>query len=284
MGGGGSAPTQTTTQQSSSTPWAAAQPYMKTGMKEADKLFKAGTGAKVYEGSTVTPWSDQTTAGYAGMEGIANDNSNGQGLSGQFQSVIDNGGYNANQQQAVDSFTATANGTENDEAYQRMRANTLEDAQHAVNESFSSAGRYGGAMHQGAVAENIADAGARMDYGQLQRQDAANSNLFNMGQQAQGNVSNAYQQMQSPWQTQLEVGAAHDQLAGQNLNDKLRIWQEKQNKPWQQLGQYNSAISGVGSGYGSSSMTAQQPGQPGANPWGQAAGLALGAGSLFGGF
>jgi hypothetical protein len=284
MGGGSSPAPVTTTNVSNNDPWDSAQPYMKRGMARADNLFKKGVGAKVYKGSTVTPWSSQTKSAYGGLDQMANDNMGGQGLSGQFQNVIDNGGYNANQQQAVDSFTATANGTANDDAYQSMRANTLADAQHGVNESFSGAGRYGGAMHQGAVADTLADAGARMDYGQLQRQDTANQNLFNMGQQAQGNVSNAYQQMQSPYDTQLQVGAAHDQLAGQHLNDKLRIFSETQNNPWKQLGQYNSAISGVGSGYGTTSQTAQQPGQPGANPWGQAAGAALGIGSLFGGF
>jgi hypothetical protein len=316
--GGSSSPKQTETTSNNSEPWSAQQPGYKKAIAGAQNAYDANIGGEVYQGSTVTPFSSQSTSAFNSIENNANANTNGRGASGQYQGIINSGGfngsqldamnqfrqtangsgYNSEQQDAVDQFRQTANGSANDDAYQSMRANTLADAQHGVNESFSGAGRYGGAMHQGAVADTLADAGARMDYGQLQRQDTANSNLFsmgqqaqsnrnmansnlfNMGQQGQNNIGNAYEGLNAGNQDLMNVGSQYEDLATRVKNDELRIFNESQNKPWEMIAKLNNGVGGAGN-YGSSTTTATSPG---ANPWGQAAGAALGIGSLFGGF
>ena len=99
------------TTSSSSAPWSVAQPALKTAVTGAEKLYKSGVGGKVYTGSTVIPWDEQTKQGMNSITDSANANIGGQGLSGQYQSVIDNGGYNADQLAALNNTKQTANST-----------------------------------------------------------------------------------------------------------------------------------------------------------------------------
>lgn len=270
----------TTTQSTTSDPWSSAQPALETGLTGAQDLYNAGVGSQVYQGSTVIPFADQTTQGFNAIESNANANMNGQGLSGQYQGIIDSGGYNAAQQGAMSQMQQAASGYQNDPTYQMMRQNTLNDVSNSVNESISSAGRYGSAAHTGALVDQISNAGAQMDMQQLSRQDAANQNLFNMGQAGQGNLANAYAGMNQPSQDLMQIGSAYEDLATRTMNDELRIFDEAQNKPWENLGRLNAVATGAGN-YGSSTTTAQGAGS---NPFMQAAGAGLSLSGLFGGF
>jgi hypothetical protein len=270
----------TTTQSSSSEPWSGQQPALKKGLAGAENLYDAGIGQQVYEGSTVIPFADQTTQGFNAIEGNAAANMNGQGLSGQYQGIIDNGGYNAAQQGAMSQMQQAASGYQNDPTYQAYRQNTLNDVSNSVNEAMSGAGRYGSAAHTGALADQLSAAGSQMDMQQLSRQDAANQNLFNMGQAGQGNLATAYAGMGQPAQDLMQVGGAYEDLATRTKNDELRIFDEAQNKPWENLGRLNAVATGAGN-YGSSTTTAQGPS---ANPFMQAAGAGLSLAGLFGGF
>ena len=268
---------KTTTTQNSA-PWKESQPVLKQGLSEAQRLYNSGTGAQVYTGSTVVPWDAKTQQGMGIITDAANANSGGQGTSGQFQSIINNGGYNAGQLEALNNTRAVANGSfdlNSDPGFQQV----VDLARNNVNAGASGAGRYGSGIHQQTLGNTIGDLGARQYQSWQARKDAANSNLFNMGQQGIGNLSTAYSGLQAPAQSLMQVGAMQEDLATRQLNDKLRIFNEKQNKPWENLSRLNAIASGAGQLGGS--QTTSQPGQ---NPFLSALGYGLTGACLLGGF
>lgn len=274
FGGGGS---KQTTQSTTNEPWSGSQPALKLGLSEAQKLYKNGTGAKVYTGSTVVPWDKQTVAGQGIITNAANANSGGRGLSSQYQGIINSGGYNDAQLAALNNTRDVANSTFNineDPGFQQV----VDQATNAVNSSASGAGRYGSGVHQQTLGNTIGDLGARQYQNWQTRKDAANANLFNMGQQAVGNLGTAYTGLQAPAQSLFQVGAMNEDLATRQLNDKLRIFNEQQSKPWENLSRLNAIASGAGQ-LGSTQTTAA----PGQNPFLTAAGYGLTGAGLLGG-
>lgn len=281
----GGSKTQTTT--TNNAPWSAAQPALKTGLDQAQKLFKADPTGKntVYTGSTVVPWSSQTQAGMNLVQNAANANASGRGLSGQYQDVINQGGFNDPQQAALRNTQATANSTFDinaNPAFQQVLKQAQEGARDSVNMSAGSAGRYGGAIHQGNLASEVGDLTSRMVGSEYQnwqnRRDAANSNLFNMGQQGIGNLGTAYAGLNKPAQDFMQVGAMNEDLATRQMNDRLRVFNDKNNAPWQQLGRLNAIASGSGQLGGSQTQS-----QPGTNPFLSALGYGATGLGLLGG-
>lgn len=263
------------TTSSSSAPWAAAQPALKQGIGAAQSLYNSGTGAQVYNGSTVVPWSNNTQNGMASITENANANRNGNGLEGQYQGVINNGGYNSGQLEALNNTRSVANGSfdiNSDPGFQQV----VDQARNSVNAGASGAGRYGSGIHQQTMGNTIGDLGARQYQAFQQRKDAANSNLFNMGGQGFSQLGQAYSGMQAPAQSLMQVGAMNEDLATRQMNDKLRIFNEQQNKPWENLSRLQAIASGAGQLGGSTTQS-----QPGQNPFLQALGYgATGAGLL----
>jgi hypothetical protein len=354
MAGGGK---QTTT--SNSEPWKGAQPALNQSVKGAQDLYKAGIGGQVYSGSTVVPWSNQTTQAMGNIQNTANANTGGAGLSGQYQNVINQGGMNNAMQGALQGYdrTAAAGGynaamQDAQRGYSRIQDNPFNSVQNnainntralansqysvspelqkvldqtgaqvanQVNLGASAAGRYGGGLHQGAVAKNvgeIANNAILSDYQNFQgRRDAANSSLFNMGQtginnqmgansaignlgqgamsnamnanagragigqQAFGNLGTAYTGMQAPNTDLMNVGAMNEDLATRLKNDELRVFNESQNKPWELLGRMNAIASGAGQMGGTQTQT-----QPGQNPFLTALGYGASGAGLLGSF
>jgi hypothetical protein len=272
MPGGGSNKTTTT---QNSAPWKDAQPALKQGISEAQRLYNSGVGSKVYTGSTVVPWDAKTTQGMNAITDQANANLGGNGLSGQLQGVINNGGYNAGQLEALNNTRAVANSNfdiNSDPGFQQV----VDQARNTINAGASGAGRYGSGVHQATLANTIGDLGARQYQAFQARKDAANSNLFNMGSTGFGQLGSAYTGMQAPAQSLMQVGAMNEDLATRQMNDKLRIFNDTQNRPWENLSRLNAIASGAGQLGGS-----QTTSQPGANPFLQALGYgATGAGLL----
>jgi hypothetical protein len=172
----------------------------------------------------------------------------------------------------------------------------------SVNENAAGAGRYGSGSNQTLLAKNVGDltnSTVYNDYNNfLGRRDAANQNLFgmgqtgqsnvmgalsnvgnigqnalgnyqnaaaglaNLGQNAVGNIGTAYQGLQAPAQSLMQVGGMNEDLATRQMNDQLRIFNDQQNVPWQNLSRLNAIASGAGS-LGSTSTTSQ----PGQNPF-----------------
>jgi hypothetical protein len=274
---------QTTT---ASAPWGAAQPALKYGVDKALQYAKKGVGGDVYEGSTVTPWDQQTKKGMGFIERGANANLAGKGLSGEYQDVINSGGYNEAQLSALNNTRDTANSNfdiNSNPAFMQVLQQSQDAARNGVNASASGAGRYGSGIHQQTLGNTLGDVTNRavgQEYQNWQgRKDAANSNLFNMGQTGFGNLGAAYQGMQAPANSLMQVGAMNEDLATRKMNDKLRVFNERQNKPWDQLGRLNAIASGAGQMGGTTTQS-----QPGQNPFLTALGYGAGAGGLLGSF
>lgn len=256
---------QTTTQTSS--PWSGAQPALTQAIGGAQNLYNSGVGSQVYTGSTVVPWASQTTQAMNNIQNVAGQNSGGSGLSGQYQGVINSGGYNKAQQDALNNARNLANSQFSvTPELQRVLDTQAAKVSDTVNLNASAAGRYGSGANQTLLAKNVGDLANQTIYNDynnfLGRRDAANSNLFNMGQQGFNNIGAAYSGMNAPNQDLMNLGAMNEDLATRYKNDELRIFNETQNKPWEQLGRLNAIATGAGS-MGSTTTESK----PGANPF-----------------
>lgn len=309
------------TTQTNSAPWDGAQPALKQSITAAQGLYNSGTGGQVYTGSTSVPWSQPTQDSMTAMENYGRSNSNGGGSSGQYQNIINNGGLNGTQQSALNNFQGiVGNGgfdsyqvnaldntkkvansnfdLNNNPAFANVLAQAQRGATDAVNNNASAAGRYGSGANQSLLASNVGDVTGNLVNGEYtnwqNRKDAANQNMFNMGQTGQsnamsalGNVANlgqqgfsnlgsAYQGMLAPATTLAQVGAGVESQNQNALNDKLRIFNAQQSAPWDNLSRLNAIASGAGQLGSTSTQT-----QPGQNPFLTALGYgATGAGFL----
>lgn len=81
--------------------------FGKDFFKDARKAFNQGP--TYYKGSTVTPFSQQTTSAFGGMSDLAAANSNGQGMSGNLQQIMSNGGFNQGQLDSMSGMRGLAN-------------------------------------------------------------------------------------------------------------------------------------------------------------------------------
>lgn len=188
-----------------------------------------------------------------------------------------------------------------DPNFERALQAASDSAANQINMGASSSGRYGSGVHQGAVAKQIGDYEAGQRVGQYnterQNQMAANSaldgqrlaglnlgmnvaqNTFNAGQQGFNNLGTAYEGAKAPAQDLMGIGSMYEDLAGRLKNDELRIFQEQQSAPWNQLGRLNAIATGTGSMGGTSTGTAQTPGQ---NPFATGLGYAASGMGLLG--
>lgn len=254
---------QTTTQ--TSAPYKASQPLLDRAMGDANSLYGSGGLVKPNTQSTVVPYARQTTQAMGGLEALGTANTGGRGLSGQLQGIINQGGYNSDQRTALDGIRDTATGSFDlsaNPAFQQILARSQGDAINAANQGAAGMGRYGSGTHNGVVAREVGDLTARMtgaEYNNWQgRKDAAQSALFNAGQTAQGNLGDAYQGMQDAFNPLLQVGAMNEDLYGRQLNDQLRIADERANAPLKNLQALLGVASGTGQ-YGTGTTTAQGP-------------------------
>lgn len=274
------------TTQTNSQPWADAQPALKQSIGAAQNLYNSGVGGQTYTGSTVVPFDINTTnaIGQGAQNGYAN--SGGRGLSGQYQGVIDNGGYNPAQLDALNNTRATADSTfnvDNNPAFQSVLKQATDSATNAVNGNASAAGRYGSGANQSLLATNVGNVAGQLtntEYNNWQnRKDAANSNLFNMGQTGFGNMGAAYQGMQAPLTDIGKLGGMLEDQANRTMQDKLRIFDSQQQAPWDNLSRLNAIASGAGQLGSTSTQT-----QPGQNPFLSALGYGATGLGLLGSF
>lgn len=267
----GQTQTQTTSQ-----PWGPQANLFRGAIKDAQSLYS--NPQKPF--SMVVPFSKQTRSGFNDIMGAANANSGPNGLSGNLQGIINNGGFNDQQLGALSNWQNTANSSYDFNANpgsQGVLDAILRDTRNNVNLNAASAGRYGSGLHQGRLAQDIGDQSSQFrmnDYNSwLGRRDAANSNLFNAVQAGQGNMLSAFQGLQAPAQAKIGVGSSYEDLMRRQLDDRARV----QNLPWENLQKLLAVGSGTGN-YGTSTATA-----PGPSPFLQGLGLAGTAGSfLFG--
>lgn len=275
MSGGGSTQTQTSTTE----PNKAVQPILDAGMSDALKQYR--NGGLIKPSQTVVPYAQQTTQGMNAQQALGQGNINGQGISGQYQGIIDNGGYNQNQMDALSGIRDTATSSFDpygNPAFRQVLDQALEGSMTGVNTNAAAMGRYGSGTHQGVMQREQGNLAARMigdEYRNWQgRQDNAQQQLFNAGQQGFNNLGNAYEGMQAPIDSLMGVGAMNEDLYGRVLNDKIT----NDNLGYANL-QALLGLANYGSGYGTTTQKAQMPGSTASN----IAGGLLGGASLLSG-
>lgn len=259
-------PSKTTTHtKTSAEPYGPAQPLINRALKQAMKYDKKGVGNKLYKGNRVVPMNKYQTGAYADLNRVANQNSGQKGLAGNLQKIINKGGFNDYQKNALGNFRELANSDYDMNAnpgFQGILAKAQNDARNQVGLSASAAGRYGSGVAQGAVARevgNLTDKMLSSDFNNWQtRRDGANSSLFNAAQAGIGNMKDAYEGLEKPSTTQLGVGEAYEDLKKRQMDEKLRAFEEKKNQPWNNATRLMNFGNLTGQ-YASSSGTSQAP-------------------------
>lgn len=249
----GSGPTTTSggTSTQMSQPWKPAQPLLKGNLNAAGGLQDAGIGGQVYTGSTAVPFSKQSIAGMNQTENIA------QTYGNQMQAPLQSyyGVMQTLDPIARGDFSA-------DTTFNRNLGMAQEAARDAVNMNAAQAGRYGSGAHQQTLANSIGDLTNRA---MLDRQNMALGQLNNFG----NSMSGAFQTAMQPAQAMQGVGGMYEQLLGNVLNDKTRIFDAQQNAPWNLIGRSNAIAQGAGQMGGVSTRNSQtvSQSQPGGSQW-----------------
>lgn len=256
-----------TTTTTNNQPWSGAQPALSTALSGAQNLYNSGVGGQVYTGQTYANPSDATyDAGAVNMR-LGYNNVDGRGVSGQYQNIIDSGGYNNAQLDSLKNTRNLANSSWSvSPELQKIIDQTNADANTNVSLANSAGGRYGSGAGNSAIADAVSKNTNNLLYSDLNnfntRRDAANTSLFNMGQTAQGNIGTAFQGQQAPVQNIAQYGAFLDDLNTKALNDRLRVFNDQQQKPWENLSRLNAIASGAGQLGGTTTQS-----QPGSNPF-----------------
>lgn len=266
---GGTQKTQSTT-----VPWTGAQAGIKQVIGQGQSLYNKGVGFGATPFSTVAPMSGQTQHALSGMYGAAQaPNALAEQSMGAISGIL--GG--ATDQKYNDLYSQAGN-PYFDQAVQNQADLTAND----VQRQFGGLGRSGSAADTGALVDQI---------GRMRTQamsDNWNQNIANqrgiLGDQSQGQLGavaaapGAYQQQFLPYQMQAQVGAVYDQQRQRALDARAQRWTTNNQAPWNRLGALQSAVTGAGGGYNSTTQTSTPP----SNPLGGALGGALGGGSMFG--
>jgi hypothetical protein len=183
MAGGDSNKKQVTTVNNND-PWDASKGYLKGGMKLANQYLGDEVGFKPYEGDTVVPHSEQTTAALGGLESFANNAMTG-GYGASLDQIMNNGGFNTQQSEAMEAYKKAMDGDYNvdSSAFKDLSSSELnlanmasggmmgmnpqiqdmlDQVQRRVGDradlSASASGRYGSGLHQENLSRGIADA------------------------------------------------------------------------------------------------------------------------------
>ncbi len=208
------------TQASSSEPWAAAQPALKQGLNDAQALYNKGTAFQPYMGSTVVPYSQQTTQGMNDTVNRANqwqsafdnnfakinDNTqyneglntlqrnsvgNFQGLNETLKGLYDQAGTPSYSEQYLKDIASGGMLNRQDPNFERVLNRATENASTYGNMQASAGGRYGSGLGQKAVATAVGDLEANARVGQYNQERAnqlAATGMLDQGRNA--NIAN----------------------------------------------------------------------------------------------
>lgn len=200
--------------------------FGKDFFKDANKAFNKGP--HYFKGDTTTPMANQTMAGLGyeygpdgkmratggGMMGLANANSGSNGMGGNLQQIMSNGGFNPGQldsmssikeltqnpfmnslingngltqdQNAVSDFYRTGMNEQfgTDANYNRVKQDALDSSAQGVNALAAKMGRFGGGANQNILSRNQGSLAASMDTAELDkyraRTNAAAGNLASL--------------------------------------------------------------------------------------------------------
>lgn len=277
-GGGGGQQKSTQTTQSSSGPPAFIQPYLQTGIKDLEALYKANPNAPGYfPGSTVAPQSGYTTQA---IDALANRGAGGSAVtrgaqgaindttSGMYLNPTTNPSYlaaiQASHQPYIDQF--------------------MGEVIPGITSAFEGSGRTGSGLHQQSVDRAVtglnrtisdADAKAGADYYSTER-----NRMLGAAGMAPHLAAADYQDISAVGQ----AGQAQDAYSQAGINENIARYNYDNNSQWDYISRYLGMLNGgYPGGESSGTGTSIQPGQS-SSPWGSifgGAGLALQAAPLF---
>jgi hypothetical protein len=236
-------PSQEKSTTTTSAPWSGAEPYVKYGLGEAQRLY-TGKQPSYYPNSTV-----------AGFTPYQNASLNMTGA----RSLYGNSGMNLGQT-GINNILSGDLGL--DAVFENVKGKVLPAAMSA----YSAAGRTpgGAGSYGGYAAEQLTNAYAPIA-----------ANQYNTA------LSLAPTYAAEDWNNIDRLNQAGGQIQGQNqaqLQDSINRWNFYQNLPWDQLTKYLASVQGSSAGYGSSTTPYYQ--NPALSALGGIAGLAGGFGSL----
>ena len=241
-------------------PWAAQQDPLKFGFEQARANYDS-TSPEYFPGSTVVPFSNQTTTALGRMENRAMSGSPlVTGAQNQVQSTLNGDYLNAG-----------------NPYFSQMADTVRANVQPSIDARFAASGRSGSGLANRALGQGLGDAIGGLAY---QNYAAERQNQLGAAQAAPAMAQLDYVDPQMLQQ----IGGMYEQQAGANLQDQISRFNFEQNKPDEKLRQYMTLIGG--GQYGGSS-TSQQPiyasgGNGLATGLGAAGTLAGIAGTLFG--
>lgn len=250
-----------------------------TGSRVAAQDASTKSGLSALTGAANSNLNGRGLSGQAqGVINAGGYNSAMRDALGGFTDLTSNGGLSSAQQQALNNSQTLANSTYSisPEVQQALDYQT-QQALGATNAATSAAGRYGSASQANAMARAIGNVNNDVLVSDIRnwqgRKDAANQNLFNMGQAGQqnlsgaysnianlgqtafGNLGSAYDLMLQPGQTLGNVGAQREAYNQRLIDAKIAQFDEKQNRPWEQLSRFNAISSGAGGLGGTSTQS-----------------------------
>jgi hypothetical protein len=252
MAQGGSKPTTSNT--SSTTPWGGADPALRQGINMAQNWLNDPNSSKIYEGTTVIPFSQNTLRGMDQMTGVA------ENAMPSMQNPLKS--YTG----MFDVLNPIARG---DFANDKTFGSTLQAAQEAastsVNDAMGMAGRYGSGVHQSTMGKTIGD---MTNQAMLDRQNWALGGLQSLGDRMPG----AYNTALAPAQTMMGVGGMQEDMAGKYAQEQFDKFNARRQAPMDAIAQANAIFTGAGSLGSNQTQKIYQPTQ-----WGQVGANAAGA-------
>ncbi len=223
---------QTVTQKSS--PWAAAQPFLKNALGQAEDLYNSGAfSATPYSGDRVAGFGDATTGAQQGILDMAAGGAPGTAAARDTMLGMLSGGANPN--------------------LAAVKQNALGSAIPAAASMFSGSGMINSSTAMDGVGRAATDAIAPYEY---QAYDTAQ----NRAMQAAGMLPGLDQAMYNPMLMQSQVGAQQDQMAQAEIDAAMKKYYEGEGQAAANFSPYLQAIMGLGGMGGTSSTTSPQAG------------------------
>lgn len=284
MSGGG----DTQTIKENADPWAGQQPYLGDVMAQGADIYR-NAPSSYYSGQTWLPFNEMQNLGMYEQLGNVSDL---QGIAGQAQgglSALTNAPYlesNPYAQQWASALDQNLGGM-----YDRMSGRVADTFNEQIMPGISgeAAGMgQSGSSRQG-VAEGMAAQGAQQELSdlalQLSNQGSASMADFYSSQYGQGldaakagvlSAPSVAATSQMPYQSLYGVGDMLQQQAYLPLQEDMARWNYNQSAPWNDLAQYQSAVTGIPAGLGTKSSEVPGPNKTGTAVGGAAAGATTG--------
>jgi hypothetical protein len=252
MAQGGSKPTQSSV--TSSAPWGPVQTPIANAATRAQWWMEDPNSSKIYEGTTVVPFSQNTLRGMEQSTGIA------ENAMTPMQNPLKS--YTG----MFDVLNPIARGDfANDSTFNNTLGAAQEAASTSVNDAMGMAGRYGSGVHQSTMGKTIGD---MTNQAMLDRQNWALGGLQSLGDRMPG----AYDTALAPAQTMMGVGGMQEDLASKYAQEQFDKFNAQKQAPIDAAAQANAIFTGSGALGQSQQQKIYQPTQ-----WGQVGANAAGA-------